>query len=287
MYILVTGIAGWIGSAFRQHCQAEGHTVVGIDKVQPIRRGDWIREDLALVQPDFQSNLDDELSSEQFDLIVNLAGEIRVPQSAENPGLYYRNNVVTAANVFLKARQYGVPVVHISSSTAAFPESSHYAATKAATETAMRIECDLGADIRTVRIHNIYGPGQPDDYLIPRLFNCILSGETFKLSNGGLVEKDYIYVDDVVRAILAAAQLPAGTTSDIATGTMHSVRDIMLTACRVSGRSYMPHVDVIDHTRRGEPSVTANLRPWKDIWQAETKLWEGMLRVWETMQPQF
>ena len=194
MNVLITGSEGFLASYLRTELEIIGWKWFGYD----IKYSDQ--------NPNCLYDICDpnrvRLQAEGCDIIFNLAGEIRVPPSFEDPMRYWRNNTLGAATVFSVARKLNIPVVHASTSAASFPESSPYAASKKAAEMAAVIENNLGADIRVARIFNVYGPGQPDDFVIPLFINS----KEIILHNNGIVKKDYIHVRDVVRGLIAVAK---------------------------------------------------------------------------------
>lgn len=190
MKVLITGSEGFIASHLRKLIEEST---------------DWEYESYDwnyISNQDICSQGDLEVYAEGCDLIFNLAGEIRVPPSFNDPIRYWRNNTLGAATVFKVARELGIPVVQASTAAASMPESSPYAASKRAAEMAADIENKLGADIRIVRIFNVYGPGQPDDFVIP----LFVKSDKIVLHNKGEIQKDYIHVRDVAKGLLAASE---------------------------------------------------------------------------------
>jgi nucleoside-diphosphate-sugar epimerase len=85
-----------------------------------------------------------------------------------------------------------------------------------------------GLPVVTVRPFQIYGPGQPAHTLVPAAVRAALAGEDFPMTPGGQ-ERDFIYVDDVVEGMLAAAAAPGveGQSLDLGTGQAHTVRHVV------------------------------------------------------------
>jgi len=86
----------------------------------------------------------------------------------------------------------------------------------------------LGLPVVTVRPFQVYGPGQPAHTLIPAAIRAALAGEDFPMTRGEQ-ERDFVYVDDVVEGMLAAAGTPSveGQSLDLGTGQVYAVRQVI------------------------------------------------------------
>jgi nucleoside-diphosphate-sugar epimerase len=167
--------------------------------------------------------------------------------------------------------------------------SSAYAASKVAAWAFGRMSWRAwGLPVVTVRPFQVYGPGQPHQCLIPAAIRAALSGEDFPMTPGEQ-ERDFIYVRDVVDAMLTTAKTPGieGTSLDLGTGTGYAIRHVVeqiwqLTDARGQVRSgalsYRPgeamHL-VADADR------TAQLTGWR----ATTPLEEGLQATIVSLQP--
>ena len=85
-----------------------------------------------------------------------------------------------------------------------------------------------GLPVVTVRPFQVYGPGQPAHMLVPAAIRAALAGEDLPMTPG-MQERDFIYVDDVVEGMLAAAEAPGieGQSLDLGTGQAHTVRQVV------------------------------------------------------------
>lgn len=85
-----------------------------------------------------------------------------------------------------------------------------------------------GLPIVTVRLFQIYGPGQPDHTLVPAAIRAALAGSDFPMTPGEQ-ERDFIYVDDVVDGLLAVADVPEieGHSLDLGTGQVHALLEVV------------------------------------------------------------
>jgi UDP-glucose 4-epimerase len=85
-----------------------------------------------------------------------------------------------------------------------------------------------GLPVVTVRPFQVYGPGQPAHTLVPAAIRAALASEDLPMTPG-MQERDFIYVDDVVEGMLAAAGAPGieGQSLDLGTGQAHAVRQVV------------------------------------------------------------
>lgn len=236
---LVTGARGFIASHLILKLAARRYTVSLLD----------LKDEQDILSPAF----DEALESEP-DVIFNLAGEIRVPPSQEDPLRYWRNNTLAAIHVFREARRRGIRVIHASTAAAVYGES-HYALSKRAAEEAAAMERQLGADIVILRIFNVYGPRQPDDFVVPRFLSLAMDGKPITLHNKGVQERDYIYVEDVAQSLLDAV----GTNKnliEVGTGVTTSVKTVANLAFEIAGRE--PTFEFVENARPLEAATAAS-----------------------------
>ena len=255
MKTLVTGASGFIGCNLLPYLR---HVAPETD----ISRFDHASEQDIL-------NLDQlDNAVKQMDLEIHLAARTNVAESYDNPLAFYPGNVIGAANVFEAARRHGAKVIHISTCDV-YGENrnpgkpmredhpldvrSPYAASKLGAEAAALsyITC-YAVDIVILRVFNPYGPHEKMRKLIPTFLKLALSHQALSVQGGGEQRRDYTYVGDVVRAIWAARDLPAGTICNVCTGKATSVTVIAEMVSRLCGnRSSLAHSDQAG--RPGEP----------------------------------
>jgi len=230
MKILVTGAAGFIGMAVARALLDRGDEVVGIDNLNDYYSVQLKRDRLQtlLGRPGFrfqeldiadQSALHELFATEDFDRVVHLAAQAGVRYSLQNPHAYAQSNLVGFVNVLEGCRHHGVEhLVYASSSSVyggntkmPFAENdpvdhpvSLYAATKKANELMAHTYSHLyGLPTTGLRFFTVYGPwGRPD--MAPILFTeAILAGRPIKVFNHGKMRRDFTYVDDIVRGVVA------------------------------------------------------------------------------------
>ncbi|WP_217144508.1 dTDP-glucose 4,6-dehydratase [Streptomyces sp. AC627_RSS907] len=223
--ILVTGGAGFIGSAYVRHLlspTAPGGTAVTVlDKLTyagSLARLHTVRDhpDLTFVQGDVCDPSLVNALAERHDHIVHFAAESHVDRSIVDGGSFVRTNVLGTQVLLDAALRHGVRTfVHVSTDEVygslahgAAKESdplrptSSYAASKAASDlVALAHHHTHGLDVRVTRCSNNFGPHQHPEKLIPRFLARLLSGGTVPLYGDGQYVRDWLHVDDHVRAV--------------------------------------------------------------------------------------
>jgi UDP-glucose 4-epimerase len=226
--VLITGGAGFLGAALANRLVREGHTVLVLDDLtsgDPRRLAPEVLHTLGDVRdvPKLWTLL------QGVDCVYHLAARVRVPESIHYPSDYNAVNVGGTVAVMQAMRDTGVRRVVFASSGALYGEQDHqpvherqapnpnspYGVSKIAAEYYVST---LGAlyDIETVslRIFNAYGAGQelPPSYppVVPQLLKQAQSGGSLVIFGDGTQTRDFVFVDDVVDALVAAA-----TASDV------------------------------------------------------------------------
>ncbi len=236
MKVMVTGAAGFIGSALSLRLLQRGDEVVGVDNLNDYYDVNLKKDRLSRLgsSNDFQFQLIDIVDREamsalffsnEFDAVVNLAAQAGVRYSIENPFAYIDTNLVGFGNILEGCRHHEVGhLVYASSSSVygsntAMPFSIHdnvdhplslYAATKKANELMAHTYSNL-YDLPTtgLRFFTVYGPwGRPDMALF-KFTRAMLAGESIPVFNYGKHRRDFTYIDDVVEGVVRVLGRPA------------------------------------------------------------------------------
>lgn len=238
MKILVTGIAGFIGSNCAAHFLKQGHTVAGVDNLNDyylpalkMARLDELRQvgEFAFSQSDLADLNALEPFFQEFepDVVLHLAAQAGVRYSLENPHAYIQSNIVAFMNVLECCRHHGKPRLVYASSSSVYggntklPFSvedrvdhpiSLYAATKKSNELMAHTYTHL-YDLQTIglRFFTVYGPWGRPDMAMWLFSDAILNHRPIKVFNFGDMYRDFTFVDDVVKGVDAAvtrAELP-------------------------------------------------------------------------------
>jgi UDP-glucuronate 4-epimerase len=235
MKILVTGGAGFIGSAIAHRLKELGHTVIVIDNFNEYYDVDLKRARVSTLLKDvevIEGDITDRLLLEQlfdahsFDCIAHLAAQAGVRYSLEHPDLYVETNVLGTQLLLELMRKRGVKHMVFASTSSAYGNSkdipfkedasadrpvSIYAATKRACELIGYSYAHLyGMDMTCLRFFTVYGPwGRPDMALF-KFTDAMLKGEPIDVYNNGEHRRDFTYIDDIVSGFVAAIEKPMG-----------------------------------------------------------------------------
>jgi UDP-glucuronate 4-epimerase len=241
MKVLVTGAAGFIGSALVMRLLARGDNVVGIDNHNDyydpsIKEARLARYASHLNYAHLRINISDRKAIENAFAkhrprrVVNLAAQAGVRYSIDNPSAYIDSNIVGFAHILEGCRHNGVEhLVYASSSSVygantAMPFSIHqnvdhplslYAASKKANELMAHTYSHLyNLPTTGLRFFTVYGPwGRPDMALF-KFTKAILAGEKIQVFNHGKHRRDFTYVDDIVEGVIRVLDRPAPGNPD-------------------------------------------------------------------------
>ncbi|HTP29354.1 MAG TPA: SDR family NAD(P)-dependent oxidoreductase [Anaeromyxobacteraceae bacterium] len=235
--ILVTGAAGFVGSHVAAHLLARGDEVVGVDNFDPYyspaRKEENIKELCAgpggsrftLVRGDIrQRELVESLVADGVDVIAHLAGRGGVRASVEHPADYLDVHVSGTLAVLEAARRTRIRNMVLVSTSSAYGNAeppfvethpadrplSPYAASKRAAEMLCHSYYHVhGLSCTTVRLFTAYGPRNRPDMMAFKVLDSIFTGREIPLFDGDMV-RDWTYVEDIARGIVAALDLPLG-----------------------------------------------------------------------------
>ena len=213
MTVVVTGAAGFLGSAVVRHLRASGDKVVAIDRRPVVRRAGVvpIRADLCLDAPDVRAAL------RAADAVIHLAGCPGVRDRMPDVERRRQRDNVDATSAVLAATPWRVPVVVASSSSvyggARFGRASReddpchplggYAASKVRTEWVCRARLDAGAPVVVARPFTVIGEGQRPDMALSRWVDATRLGRPLRIFGSLERTRDFTDVREVARALTA------------------------------------------------------------------------------------
>jgi nucleoside-diphosphate-sugar epimerase len=284
---LVTGAAGFIGSALCKRLLAAGAEVHGVSRVprRPVDGLRWWTADLSNDEAALGI-----MREVRPDVVFHLASHVSGDRGLGAVTRTLRDNLVTSVNLLTAAAECGGPRVVLAGSMEE-PDrddpapSSPYAAAKTATSAYARLFDQLyGLPVVNLRVFMVYGPGQRDGTkLVPYVIDSLLRGEAPELSSGRR-EVDWIYVDDVVAAFVAAAdaEKASGTTLDVGSGELVSIRSLVEQIVPLVGGDARPVFGALPD-RPGERPRLADVVPGRETigWEPATPLDIGLARTVE------
>jgi UDP-glucose 4-epimerase len=260
---LVSGGAGFIGSHLVEALTAAGRKVRVLDDLSTGKRENLsgLRPAPELVEGDVGDPVAVQRAVAGTEVVFHLAALASVAKSLDAPDQTHRVCASGTLNVLDAARRagvrrvvyaasssaYGIPIGEVQSETDPVMALSPYAAAKLAGELyAQAFTTSFGLETVRLRFFNVYGPRQRADSPysgVIALFAAALSaGKTPVVHGDGLQSRDFVYVTDVVQALLRAATVPGvgGQVFNIGTGRQTTVLDLVTSLNRVLGKSIVP-----------------------------------------------
>lgn len=255
MRYLITGAAGFLGSALANRLVSEGHTVIALDDLSTGDPNKLVNE-VQFNRGDVNDRPKLWTLLQEVDCVYHLAARVIVPESILYPREYNQVNVGGTVTLMEAMRDVGVRrVVFISSGTVygnqpvqpvnedAIPNPrSPYAVSKLAAEFYVKSIGSLwGIETVSLRVFNAYGPGQhhPPVHspVIPGFLRLAWENGTLVIHGDGNQTRDYVYLDDVVSAMLAASTAPEVNqlTINVGSGTEINIRDLAKQVIEVTG----------------------------------------------------
>jgi UDP-glucose 4-epimerase len=246
MNFLITGAAGFLGSSLAGQLAREGHQVRAIDDLST---GDpqALAPDVHFTRGDVNDRPKLWTLLQEVDCVYHLAARVSVPESILYPREYNASNVGGTVSLMEAMRDVGVRRVVLASSGAIYGDQdiqpltevqtprphSPYAVSKLAAEYYVRTIGTLwGIETVALRIFNAYGPGQhlppSNPPVVPCFLKQALGNGTLVVHGDGDQTRDFVYVDDVTSAMVAAATAPNinGLVINVGSGVETSLRGL-------------------------------------------------------------
>jgi len=255
MNILITGGAGFLGAALSNRLSRQGHHVRVLDDLST-GNPNALDPDIHFTRGDINDRPKLWSLLQDIDCVYHMAARVSVQESILFPRDYNEVNVGGTATLMEAVRDAGTPRVVLTSSGAIYGDQpqptlsehmqphphSPYAVSKLAAEWYVRTIGDLsGIETVCLRIFNAYGPGQriPASHppIIPNFIRQCKQNGTLVFHGDGNQTRDYVYVDDVVNALVAAATAPGlnQMVINVGSGTETSVRDLARLIISITG----------------------------------------------------
>jgi UDP-glucuronate 4-epimerase len=247
MAVLVTGVAGFIGAATARALLERGDEVVGIDNLNDYYDPRLKQARLTRLQQQFgnrfrfsQVDFADAEALKSFsdtveiDGIVHLGAQAGVRYSLENPQAYVQANLVGHCNMLELARARRPRHMVYASSSSVYGGNtslpfrvedrvdhplSLYAATKKADELISESYANIyRLPLTGLRFFTVYGPWGRPDMAMWIFTKALFAGEPLPLFNGGEMRRDFTYIDDIVRGVIACLDGPPNDDGEVKAG---------------------------------------------------------------------
>jgi UDP-glucuronate 4-epimerase len=233
--VLITGVAGFIGSHTAEKLVARGDRVIGLDNFNTFYDPGIKRRNIAGLAASplfrlYEGDICDPVcvrtvfEHEKPEVVVHLAARAGVRPSLQEPNLYNQVNVIGSQHILDACRDFGVShLVFASSSSvyginsrAPFKESdpvahpvSPYAATKRMNELQAHVYSHVyGLHVTMLRFFTVYGPRQRPDMAIHRFARAVLREEPVPIYGDGSAQRDFTYIDDIVQGVVQCVDTP-------------------------------------------------------------------------------
>ncbi len=253
--LLVTGADGFIGTPLVRRLRDEGHHVIALD----LADGDVADGALWSAQPDVE-------------VVLHLAARSFVPDSWRIPTTYTRTNVLGTAEaleycrarkarlVTLSSYMYGVPETLPIPETAQVAAGNPYALSKRLAEESCRFYAEnLGVPVTILRPFNVYGPGQKEPFLVPLILRQLRESTEIRVLDLE-PKRDYVYVADVVEALVRAVRPAEGfRVFNIGAGVSHSVGELIAEMQRAAGTN-LPVISAEERRKDEVMDTIADIR---------------------------
>jgi UDP-glucose 4-epimerase len=271
--ILVTGGAGYIGTQLVKTLLTQGHHVTVISRhctTELIEHTSYQDNKIKYIQTDLAVALQtSKIKLCTFDTLFHLAASSSVPKSVEDPREDFQKNVETTLILLEALRQttcrpkvifassgavYGNPVMMPIRETSSTEPISPYGVSKLTCERYITTYSRLyGISAASLRLFSIYGPGQKKMVVYDILSKLHQNPDQLEIIGDGSQSRDFVYIDDVVRAMILIAEKGAlhGEVYNVASGQSTTIAQLISLICRVAGCS--PQLQFSKTTRLGDP----------------------------------
>jgi nucleoside-diphosphate-sugar epimerase len=282
--VLVTGASGFVGRHLVSRLEAMGKTVVRVS----------LRDGVDVVH--------DTLPLDGVGHIFHAAGRTGVPGAWQDPAGYIEVNTLGTARILDQCRRHGCALTFLGAYVYGIPErlpihetdrvdaNNPYALSKYLAEVTCSFYArTFGLSVVMLRLFNIYGPGQSDDFLIPLIVRQILDPDCREIEVMDLTpSRDYVHIADAVEGILQSTRAEAGSVFNLGSGEAHSVEDIIRRASAAAGIE-KPYRDKCIRRRNEVDNIVADISRLHEAvgWRPRISLDSGLRNLIEDERKQW
>ena len=229
MRVLITGIAGFIGSHLAERLTDDGHVVEGVDTFLTGRTENWPTA--------YEIDVVDRKRLYEFANDAPPEFVIHCAASYSDPDKWHRDtdtNVAGCINAALVAKHHGAHLIYFQT---ILPPISSYAISKIAGEQYLRLS---GVPLTVLRLANIYGPRNLSGP-IPTFYKRLTQGQPVTVVN---TTRDMVYIDDLVRAVQMVVEHNLTGTFDVCTGEQTPIFDLYREIRKAMGLSWEDDIPI-------------------------------------------
>ena len=311
-HYLITGGAGFIGSNMIRNLFREqpGIKITCIDNFDPFYSADIKKRNIRDFEPnpnfqflytDISTSSSEDLNDSipgPVDVIVHLAAKAGVWPSIQNPYAYQQANILGLQNMLEFARNKDIKQFVFGSSSSVYGINDHfpwkedeqllpispYAMTKLGGEMLGHVYSRLfGIRFIALRFFTVYGPSQRPDLAIHKFVKAIVTGKPVTIYGDGSTSRDYTYVDDIVKGIIAAIHYKATNFEIINIGNNYPVKlsDLVSAIEETVGKKAI--IENLPEQAGDVPKTFADISKAKKLLHYEpyTPLKEGLRKFYE------
>ena len=233
------------------------------------------------------------------DIVYHLGAQSHVPDSIREPFTTFKVNALGTLNCLEAARIndveyfinagsdkiYGDPLYWPIDEKHPIRPRSPYDASKVAGESlCLAYYKTYGLKVFLPRFSNIYGPRQDSRKVIPNIISHLLRDEPPVIRSDGTPIRDYLFIDDAIKAYIRLIEYPSaiGEIINFGTGVGTSVRKLCETIIKISGKEIEPKILGITSLGEIHKQVLDITKALNIInWKPEVNLYEGLIKVWD------
>lgn len=244
MSVLITGGAGFIGTFTKNVLKKHGYKVILVDNFITGDRNNLEAGDILIEKDIRDEGLFEDLKELDIDAVIHLAAQTSVPDSMNDPVYDVSENIEGTVKMLQLAKRLQAKKFIFASSAAVYGDNpacplketevlaptSPYGLSKMTGEQYVKLLCgQYGIEATILRYANVFGPKQSKDGeggVIKIFIDKLMKNETLQIFGDGGQTRDFIYVEDIAAAHLAALKSPAGVYN-VGTNTETSVNELV------------------------------------------------------------